>query len=62
MAMDTRDYYRDRLRKQAGYVERAPFRVSLGDVAREKHRAAWRRNWLIVAAVIAAIALARVLR
>lgn len=46
MAIDTRDYYRDRIRKKTGYVERADFRVSEHDVARRKHASAWRGNWI----------------
>ena len=46
MAIDTRDYYRDRIRKKTGYVERADFRVSEHDVARRKHARAWRGNWI----------------
>jgi len=30
MPLDTRDYYRDRLRSRTKYVERSDFRVSLG--------------------------------
>lgn len=36
MAMDTRDYYVERLRKAAGYVERAAFRVPLGFPGQKK--------------------------
>lgn len=46
MAIDTRDYYRDRIRKKTGYVERADFRVSEHDVSRHKHARAWRGNWI----------------
>jgi len=30
MAIDTRDYYLEQLRKRTGYTERAAFRVPLG--------------------------------
>lgn len=46
MAIDTRDYYRDKIRKRMGYVERADFRVSEHDVARRKHARAWLGNWI----------------
>ena len=37
MAMDNRDYYRDRLRKKSGYVEKASFRVPVSELkARQK--------------------------
>lgn len=32
MAMDNRDYYRDKLRKESGYVERASFRVPVSQL------------------------------
>lgn len=46
MAIDTRDYYRDRIRKKAVYIERADFRMSEHDVARRKHARAWCGNWI----------------
>jgi hypothetical protein len=46
MAIDTRDYYRDRIRKKTDYVERADFRVSGHDLSRHKHARAWRGNWI----------------
>lgn len=46
MALDTRDYYRDKIRKKTGYVERAAFRVSEHDHERQKHAKAWRKNWI----------------
>ena len=46
MAIDTRDYYRDRIRKKAHYVERADFRVSEHEVSRRKYSRAWRGNWI----------------
>lgn len=60
MAIDTRDYYRDRIRKKTGYVERADFRVSEHDLSRHKHARAWRGNWIklgIFLAIIGAVIL-----
>lgn len=56
MAIDTRDYYRDRIRKKTGYVERADFRVSEHDVSRHKHARAWRGNWIKLAIFLTIIA------
>ncbi len=46
MAIDTRDWYRDLLRKKTRYVERARFRMGHDEVARHKHAKAWRGNWI----------------
>ena len=62
MSIDTRDWYRDLLRKKTGYTERAHFRISFGELERRKYRRAWRRNWLVLAAVVTAIAAIAVLR
>ena len=56
MAGDQRDWYRDWWRKRTGYVERARFRMSEGDLAREKHRFAWRRNFFVLAVLVAVFA------
>ena len=58
MAADNRDWYRGWWRKKTGYVERASFRISEGERAKQKFNADWRRNWLILAGVVAAIAAA----
>ena len=55
MAIDTRDYYRDRIRKKTGYVERADFRVSEHDLSRHKHAKAWRGNWIKLGIFLALI-------
>lgn len=55
MAIDTRDYYRDRIRKKAGYVERAHFRVSEHDLARQNHARAWRGNWIKLGVFLAIV-------
>lgn len=57
MAIDIRDYYRDRIRKKTGYVERADFRVSEHDVSRQKHANAWRRNWIRLGIFLAVLGL-----
>jgi hypothetical protein len=56
MAIDTRDYYRDRIRKKTGYVESADFRVSEHDVSRQKHARAWRGNWIKLGIFLAVLA------
>ena len=38
MAIDTRHWYIDKLRKLTGYTERARFRVSLGAARRRRER------------------------
>lgn len=56
MAIDTRDYYRDKIRKKTGYVERADFRVSEHDAARRRHAKAWRGNWIKFCVFLAVMA------
>ena len=54
MSSDDREWYKDFWRRQAGYVERAPFRMSAADV--EQHqRLRVRSRWRLV--MVAAIAL-----
>lgn len=38
MAIDQRDWYIEKLRRITGYVERAAFRVSLGEQRRNRER------------------------
>lgn len=48
MALDTRDWYRDLLRKKTAYVEKAGFRRNLGEAHRtevRKRYSARQRNW-----------------
>ena len=54
MGVDSRDWYRDWLRKKTGYVERASFRVSEADRSRQKYRGAWRRNFCVLGALVVA--------
>lgn len=58
MGIDSRDWYRDKIRKAEGYVERAAFRVSLGQLERERvrrqRRDAWLRIFVVVLALFAA--------
>lgn len=52
MALETRDWYVTRLRRATGYIERAAFRVSLGDFKREREGQARRLGWLCLALVL----------
>lgn len=58
MGIDSRDWYRDKIRQDEGYVERAAFRVSLGQVQRDtvmrQRRHAWARIVVVVLVVFAA--------
>lgn len=58
MAIDTRDHYRDKIRKKTGYVERADFRMSEHDIVRQRHAKAWRSNWIKIGVLLALIAAA----
>lgn len=60
MAGDQRDWYRDWWRRKTGYVERASFRVGEGERKRMQHAQGWRRNWLLVAAVVLMFVLLKV--
>lgn len=69
MASDNRDWYRDWWRKKTGYVERASFRVGQAEHQRVKFErkhaarsAAWRRNWLVVIALLVAFLLLAIFR
>lgn len=42
MAIDTRDWYKDWLKKKGEYVERARFRMGDAEFARYKRAKAWR--------------------
>ena len=55
MAADNRDWYRDWWRKKTGYTERAAFRISAGELERQKHRSAWRRNFIGAALFMVAL-------
>lgn len=52
MGIDSRDWYRDKIRKDEGYVERAAFRVSLAEVEREAIRRQRRRAWARIVFVV----------
>ncbi|MCY1218961.1 hypothetical protein D9M72_309180 [compost metagenome] len=52
MAGDQRDWYRDWWRRRTGYVERSSFRMGEGELRQARHSRAWRRNWLVVLAVV----------
>lgn len=45
MALDTRDWYRDLLRRRTGYTERARFRRPQGELDREAATARRGRAW-----------------
>lgn len=60
MAGDQRGWYRDWWRRKTGYVERARFRLSEAEVKADRHRLAWRRNWLFVLVVLVVVIAARV--
>lgn len=62
MAIDTRGYYRDWVRKKTGFVERALFRVSHADVERQKFRSAWHRNFLVAGAILGFVVLATLVK
>lgn len=59
MAIDTRDWYKDRHNRRARYVERAAFRVGHGEALRRKRSAAWRRNFAALFAVVCALLVAQ---
>lgn len=65
MGADNRDWYRDWWRRKTGYVERASFRVSEGELARLRHRRAWRGIWfrafLLVALAVLAVLVRRLI-
>ena len=42
MSIDSRDWYVDKLRKANAYVEKARFRISIGESRRNKER---RQGW-----------------
>jgi hypothetical protein len=62
MAGDNRDWYRDWWKKKTGYVERAAFRMSEGERKRAQHKAAWRRNWLVLGLFVLGFLLLLVLK
>ena len=49
MAIDTRDWYRNRFNKKTGYSESAAFRVSHRDLLVSRRRREWRNFWIGVA-------------
>lgn len=59
MAGDSRGWYRDWWRKRTGYTERARFRMSEGDIARDRWRAGWRRNFWLAVLVLLLLFVAR---
>lgn len=58
MSADNRDWYRDWWRTKTRYVERARFRMGEAEYQRQIHRAAWRRNFLVLGLCIAFFVLA----
>ena len=42
MSIDSRDWYVDKLRKANAYVEKAAFRISIGEARRKRER---RQGW-----------------
>ena len=59
MAIDTRDYYIEKLRKRTRYVERAAFRMSEKDKTRARIRRAWLRIALMLLLAICAVLVKR---
>jgi hypothetical protein len=57
MAIDNRDWYISTQRKRQGYVERAAFRVNLGEVERQARRRRAVLGWLRLLAGFAAFVL-----
>lgn len=61
MSVDDRDWYVDDVRKKSGYVERAAFRINLGQAKRiaERRRrlSDWVRFWLSALSFVIAICL-----
>jgi hypothetical protein len=61
MAIDQRDWYVDKLRRATRYVERAAFRVSLGEERRDRDRREKRDatgvllGWFLGAVVVAGL-------
>ena len=41
MALDTRDYWKEKHNKKTGYVEAADFRLSVAEVRRRRYRKEW---------------------
>jgi hypothetical protein len=52
MGSHNRDWYREWWARKTGYVERSSFRLGEGDKRLIRHRSQWRRNWLIVLAIV----------
>lgn len=61
MAIDTRDYYIEKLRKRTRYVERAAFRMSEKDKTRARIRRAWLRIALVLLLATCAVLIKRFL-
>ena len=55
MSIDDRDWYVDKLRKATGHVERARFRISIGETRRTAER---RRGWSSLLGIFALIVVA----
>lgn len=62
MAIDTRDWYRDKLRKRTGYVERATFRTGRSESLWPIKFKAWRRKAAVAAVIVLAITALALLR
>lgn len=60
MASDQRDWNRDWWRKRLGHVERSSFRMGEDDKRRLADRLGWRRNLLVVAALVLGIVVVKI--
>lgn len=45
MALDTRDYWKQKWNKRFGYKENADFRIGVAEHKRKRYRKAWARNF-----------------
>ena len=45
MALDTRDYWKQKWNKRSGYKENADFRIGVAEQKRKQYRNAWIRNF-----------------
>lgn len=61
VGIQDRDYYVDKLRQAQGYIERAAFRVNLGQLARSRERQEAARGWAWLLRVVLAVIAAAVL-
>lgn len=55
MALDTRDYWKNKWNKRTGYKENADFRIGVAEHKRKRFRNAWRQNFVKLGLLLAMI-------